>query len=921
MKIAEIRSSYLDYFKSKGHLIEPSASLLPAGDPTLLFTTAGMVPFKDYFSGAATPPSRRIATVQKCFRTTDLEEVGKTKRHLSFFEMLGNFSFGDYFKKEAIEFAWEYVTSYLPFTKDDIWISIFENDDEAYEFWHKKIGVPSEKIVRLGKKDNFWGPAGTTGACGPCSELYLDRGKDFSNIPNHPDGVGRPGDEGERFMEFWNLVFNQFNLSDRGEYEPLTQTGIDTGAGLERLATLVQGVDSVYDTDELARLRQSVEAVYGTVYEGNNIDPIRVITDHSRALTFTMADGIYPSNESRGYVLRRLLRRGLLFGRKLGQKEPLLHKLVQPVVDIYGYFYPELKDNAPLIERYIESEEKRFLSTLDSGYSKIEDLIARAKDGAFKDKTIPGKEIFTLYDTFGFPAEMTRELLEQEGLGIDLAGFESEMEKQRERGKAAWKSGSAEIQYKFSTRTAFTGYDKTKENAKITEIYINGEPADKTSHEKIGDDDILAVVTDTTPAYGESGGQMGDHGTITTPNALLEIIDTKKQGDTIYHLCVIIKGEIKTGEEIAITIDNGRRDQLRKNHSATHLLNGALREKFGPHIKQSGSLVDPDYLRFDFTHPERLSAEEIEQIETHVNEAIENKVVVDTKVLAKSEAEKTGAVMNFGEKYGDTVRVVSMENYSVEFCGGTHVANTGDIELFLIQKESSPGAGNRRIEALSGTTAQEKIIEAKNTAIMVANGLRKLVTGELLSRLEKTEKEIATLKISGTPLELVHNWHKIRKLNENLKEIETLQKKEQKKSDKPTDVPAELIDQIIATGENAGSIYITAARIPEGTIPFMKNLADELRAKKPEGVYVLAGVAEEKWNLVIATTKTYAETNQIDLSGSVKALVASSSSLKGGGGGKKELAQGSGPLAGAAEASVLEELLAQSRKVLTEKQG
>jgi len=895
--IKEIRSSFLDYFKSKQHLIEKSASLMPAEDPTLLFTTAGMVPFKDYFSGITDPPSPRIASVQKCFRTTDLSNVGRTKRHMSMFEMLGNFSFGNYFKKEAIEFAWEYVTTCLPFDKDKIWVTIYLDDDEAFDIWHKHIGMPAHKIVRLGKKDNFWGPAGSTGACGPCSELYLDRGEHFSCESNDP----KPGDEGERFMEFWNLVFNQFDLRENGEYAPLKNTGIDTGAGLERLATLVQGVDSVFDTDELMRLRKAVEQVYNTEYVGENIDPIRVLTDHIRALTFTMSDGIFPSNESRGYVLRRLLRRALLFGRKIGQREPLLYKLVPTVVDIYGYFYPELNLSAQLVADYIHGEERRFLQTLEVGFQKISDIMRHTKEFRNSDKVITGKEIFTLYDTFGFPPEMTQEIAESEGYQIDLAGFGAEMEKQRNRGKSAWK-GDAAVLKNISTQTKFIGYDLESARVKVAELLLAEDTDNPGVVQSVQDRDVSGkefyLVTDQTPCYPESGGQMGDTGFAHGEHFNCKIIDTQKQGNSILHVCEALEGKISVGETVEIRIDTERRENLRKNHSVTHLLNATLRKKFGNHIKQSGSLVDPEYLRFDFTHPGRLAENEVEEIEVEVNTAIRNKLAVTTRELLKAEAEKTGAVMNFGEKYGDVVRVVQMNDFSIEFCGGTHVKNTGEIKLFLISKESSPGAGNRRIEALSSDKACQKIIdlennlmhqlqvESHNIAESFKNPFRN-VHGALQTEINKAEVE----KFS------ILHWHAIKRLEKEITELTLNNKKALRKSAVKVDMDENFLDNLLNKKMEKNNLSVISGTV-SGGIPQMKNMVDYLRSKSPESIIVLFSVDEEnqKWNLVLATTHAYSEKTGFDASRSVKQLMAANPEFRGGGGGKKELAQATGAI-------------------------
>jgi len=871
MKINDIRNSFLAFFEGKKHLRMPSASLLPTADPTLLFTTAGMVPFKDFFSGAKKPPSSRLASVQKCLRTTDLESVGKTKRHLSFFEMLGNFSFGDYFKKEAIEFAWEYSTQFLPFPKDKIWISIFENDDEAHDLWHKHIGVPKERIVRLGRADNFWGPAGESGACGPCSELYLDRGEEFGT-----DEQNRaPGGSGDRFMEFWNLVFNQFDFQ-KGEYLPLAQTGIDTGAGLERLATLTQGVDSVFDTDELMRLRQKAAEVFSAKYEGEGVVALRVLTDHIRTLTFAMSDGIFPSNESRGYVLRRVLRRAMLFGRKLGQKEPLLYNLCDTVSEIYGQFYPELKGNIPFIRDYIKEEENRFLRTLDSGAVRLEELVRDVK--ASGAATLPGKEVFQLYDTFGFPLEMTIELAEQEALAVDIPAFKAEMEKQRERGRAAWK-GALELPIDKNTATAFTGYSSLTGTGKILSI-IRGNAAAATVTEKDGAE-LCFLLTDKTPFYAEGGGQMGDNGFVKGPKGSARITDCRKQGDAFVHLLADIEGQLSPGEDVELTVDRERREALMRHHSATHLLNAALKKSLGGHIKQTGSLVHPEYLRFDFSHPKAMTPEEVAQVERTVNEVIQKNDAVATLELPKNEAEKRGAVMTFGEKYGDVVRVVEMGDFSREFCGGTHVAKTGDIGSFLIQKESSPGAGNRRIEAVAGKAA-EVLVTAKLDEIRTL--LTEVGKTDIAQKLEKIQAESK----SGIKPAL---WRSVIALGAEATEALQAARKERKKAlatggGDLSPIAEELAKAGLATP--SGTQY--TSRIFEGRpVQDLKNLIDKAREKNAEAVYLLLSKNAGETVFVCGTAAEYAATRKIVLGQIVKKAPADLGLT---GGGKAELVQG-----------------------------
>lgn len=880
--IADIRKSFLEFFESKQHLRLPSASLLPAGDPTLLFTTAGMVPFKDFFAATRKPPSSRVASVQKCLRTTDLESVGRTKRHLSFFEMLGNFSFGDYFKKEAIEFAWEYSTQFLPFPKEKIWISIFENDDEAFELWNKHIGVRADRIVRLGRADNFWGPAGESGACGPCSELYLDRGEEFGTDENNR----APGGSGDRFMEFWNLVFNQFDFQ-KGEYLPLAQTGIDTGAGLERLATLVQGVDSVFDTDELARLRDAAAKNFGVQYEGENTIPLRVVTDHIRTLCFAMSDGIYPSNESRGYVLRRVLRRAMLFGRRLSEREAKLHKLCDTVLDIYGDFYPELKKNMPFIQDYIAQEEKRFLHTLDSGAERLASLLAAAKEK--KLAVVSGKDVFQLYDTFGFPLEMTLEIAEAENLAIDVVGFKAEMERQRERGRAAWK-GALDLPLDTQQKTEFTGYTATEDEARVVSL-IRGEERVKSVAENMPKDTLLFLVTDKTPFYAESGGQMGDTGSIRSARGSARVVDCRKQNDQFVHLLADVEGEISEGDAVSLIVDSERRAALTRHHSATHLLNAALRSVLGNHVTQRGSLVHPDYLRFDFSHPKAMTKDELVSVEKKVNDAVLANWKVETVELAKEEAEKRGAVMTFGEKYGDRVRVVEMSDFSKEFCGGTHVANTGDIGVFLLQKESSPGAGNRRIEAFAGAAARNQIERTLENLYSILDEERDIE--ETTRNLFKSDVQLLRQE-KITPQTVGILWQKISALSEKVHDKIREGKKKKTKSAQEMKLQNkdELLHEIMSSKEQSErGINLAHLVLKEGTINDLKVLGDSAREK--DGSCIFALFVETQGGgegvFVFATTDAYAKENNLALNTILKEVPKEFSVT---GGGKMELVQG-----------------------------
>ena len=746
-KVKDLRTSFIDFFKTNGHRIVPSSSLVPKDDPTLLFTTAGMVQFKPMFAGTVDLEYTRAASIQKCLRTSDLEQVGRTKRHLTLFEMLGNFSFGDYFKQEAIDFAWDYSTNVIGFPKELLWASIYENDDEAFRFWNKRIGIPEEKIVRLGKTDNFWGPAGDTGACGPCSELYYDRGEKFGC--GKPDC--KPGCDCDRYMEFWNLVFNQFNQDEAGQLQPLPRTGIDTGMGLERLATLVQGVDSVFETDELKSLIEFVSRESGMKYEEKNMLPIKAIVEHGRTLTFAMSDGIYPSNDGRGYVLRRILRRALRFSRLLGLREPFVYKMVDPIVSIMGGFYPEVTQSVANVKNVIESEEKRFLETIENGMDRIEEIIKSVKSG--NKKTVTGADAFVLYDTFGFPLEMTTEMAQEQGLEVDIAAFNIEMEKQRQRGKQSWKGSEPGLEAAFNEiisiagNTEFLGYEKESSDAKVLMLYNGPKRAGSLSQNETG-----LVVLDRTPFYGESGGQAGDIGEIICGNAVFKVEDTKKHNKTIIHAGTVVKGSFKEGDKVDAKIDTVNRNLIRANHTVTHLLQAALRKTLGEHVKQAGSVVEPERMRFDFSHFNAMSVKEIAEVEEMVNRKIWENIDVTTTIMNIKDAVKMGAMAVFDEKYEDTVRVIDVPGFSMELCGGTHVTNTGKIGLFKILKESSPGAGIRRIEAVTLKGLLDRFNELEGiTSALTSNinipetGLVKKVD-EIVARSKSLEKEMDKLK-------------------------------------------------------------------------------------------------------------------------------------------------------------------------------
>ncbi len=852
LKVRDLRNSFTDYFKSKNHKIVPSSSLIPKDDPTLLFTTAGMVQFKPMFAGTVELEYTRAASIQKCLRTSDLEQVGRTKRHLTFFEMLGNFSFGDYFKKEAIEFGWEFSTEIIGFEPEKIWISIYHDDDEAFEIWNKGIGIPAEKIIRLGKEDNFWGPAGDTGACGPCSELHYDRG------PEHGCGSPdcKPGCDCDRYLEYWNLVFNQFNQNEQGQLTPLPRTGIDTGMGLERLATLIQGVDSVYETDELQNLINFVSKESGKPYEGKNMLPIKVMVEHGRTLTFAMSDGIYPSNEGRGYVLRRVLRRALRYSRLLGLKEPFVYKIVDPIVEQMGQFYPEITESVTNIKKVIESEEQRFLETIENGMDRIEEQMKAIKSK--NEGVFPGKEAFTLYDTFGFPLEMTTEMAQEQGLEVDIQGFEAAMEEQRERGKKSWKGAELSLEKAFDEisstfgTTEFLGYEEDRCHATVKSLYRNAE---KTESLKAGDQGLL--VLDRTPFYGESGGQVGDIGEIKVDDAIFKVSDTKKINKTVIHIGEVVGGSISLGDKALAEIDSKNRNLIRANHTVTHLLQAALRQVLGEHVKQAGSIVEADRMRFDFSHFQAMTEEEIAEVEKLVNDKIWENIEVETEIMNIDDAVKKGAMAVFDEKYEDIVRVVNVPGFSMELCGGTHVSNTGKVGLFKIIREASPGAGIRRIEAIT---------------------LR-----GVMERLNKQEKIVKDLEkaTSTADEDLVKKVKELIQSNRQLEKELSRMKKESLTSG---------VDNLLKDAPEIGGIKVVSLVMDEGDVKAMRDLSDKIREKDPNVVVLLGAKTKGKAMLLYAGTKNSVEKG-IDCGQLVKETV---SIVGGGGGGRKDMAQAGG---------------------------
>jgi len=738
----ELREKYLAFFESKGHLRMKSFSLVPENDRSLLLINAGMAPLKPYFTGAAEPPRRRVTTCQKCIRTPDIDRVGKTARHGTFFEMLGNFSFGDYFKREAITWSLEFLTDVLEIPKDRLWPSIYVEDDEAFEIWNKECGIPAERIVRLGKDDNFWELG--SGPCGPCSEIYFDRGEAY--------GCGsedcKPGCDCDRFMEIWNNVFTQFYNDGNGNYTELAQKNIDTGMGLERLACVMQGVDNLFEVDTVRRILDRVCEISGKKY-GDKYDDdvaIRVITDHIRSSVFLISDGVIPSNEGRGYVLRRIIRRAARYGKLIGINKPFLFELCDLVIDESKGGYPELWEKRDYIKRILSTEEDRFGKTLDSGLSILESLIEASPE------KLSGADVFKLYDTYGFPLDLTKELCSEKGIDIDVDGFNALMKEQRERARAAradgigWEGNDSSLTDGIS-ETVFTGYDETHSEASVLAIIYEGE---RVEHLSEGE---AVVILDKTPFYGEGGGQVGDTGVIESDKAILKVTDTKKTKTGVYlHSVTVVSGVLSAGDKVNAQIDEVKRNDIRRNHSAVHLLQAALRKILGDHCEQAGSFVSDKLLRFDFKHYNAMSPEEIKEAEALVNEYILSAYDVSTIVTDPESAKAMGAIALFGEKYGKSVRMVKMGDVSTELCGGTHIDNTAKAGLFKILSESGIAAGVRRIEAVTGRNVLEYIEKSDALAERTAAVLKANNKGEMDKKAEALQSELHDLKAENEAL-------------------------------------------------------------------------------------------------------------------------------------------------------------------------
>jgi alanyl-tRNA synthetase len=822
VKASEIRARFLDYFARNGHTVVPSSGLVPHGDPTLMFTNAGMVQFKQVFLGNETRPYVRAASSQKCVRAggkhNDLENVGHTARHHTFFEMLGNFSFGDYFKREAIHFAWEFLTSELGLDPAHLFVTVFEDDDEAAAIWLKEIGVPESRFARIGAKDNFWS-MGDTGPCGPCTEIFYDHGP---GIPGGPPGS--PDEDGDRFIEIWNLVFMQYDRDEAGELHPLPHPCVDTGMGLERVAAVMQGVHNNYDIDLFQRLIQAAYELTGVRYDADEqtTASLRVIADHLRSVSFLIADGVLPSNEGRGFVLRRILRRACRHGRLLGMHEAFIYRLVPALVEVMGGHFRELQESQSNIEQVIRIEEERFIKTLDHGLKLVEDAATEAGNGG----VIPGKTLFTLYDTYGFPVDLTADILKGRHIGLDMAGFEACMDQQRQRARAAW-AGSGEQSVPkalFDIReqhgpTEFLGYHTMEAEGIITGLLLRDDgQVDRTLLAEIIDkaaaDVVQAqsltkgqkgwLVANQTPFYGESGGQVGDTGMVRTDKGVFRVEDTKKLlPDLHVHIGVVEQGEMRAGITAHFSVDGERRIAIRRNHTATHLLHAVLRQVLGEHVKQAGSLVNAERLRFDFSHFKPVSEEERRDIEARVNAAIWANDVVETRVMSQDAALASGAMALFGEKYGDEVRVVQA-GFSTELCGGTHVAHTGDIGLFRISAETGIAAGVRRIEAITGDAAYRSFLADSRVLAEVA--------GQLKVRPPEAAEAAAQLQS---------------KLKESERELASLQARQ----------ASGLLDEVVAQAKPVDGVNLVAAELPD-SVADLRDAMDKAKAKLKSGVIV-----------------------------------------------------------------------------------
>ena len=849
MTSAELRQKFLDFFASKGHEIVPTSSLVPGNDPTLLFTNAGMVQFKDVFLGLDPRPYSRATTSQRCVRAggkhNDLENVGYTARHHTFFEMLGNFSFGDYFKEDAIKYAWEFLTEVLKLPKAKLWVTVYAEDDEAYNIWTQQMGIPSDRITRIGDNkgaryasDNFW-QMGDTGPCGPCTEIFYDHGEHIWGGP-----PGTPEEDGDRYIEIWNLVFMQYERTKDGEMRKLPKPSVDTGMGMERLAAVMQGVHSNYEIDLFQTLLKTAASLAPNV--DLNSPSLKVIADHIRSCSFLIVDGVLPSNEGRGYVLRRIIRRAIRHGYKLGMASPFFYKMVQPLVDEMGKAYPELAKAQAAVEQALEKEERRFAETLEQGMKILEEAI-----GNLSSDTIDGETVFKLYDTYGFPVDLTGDIARERNLKLDEAGFEVAMEAQRERARAAGKFGADyTAKLEVTGATAFHGYAQLTDTANISALFKQGVAV---SELEAGDEG--QIVLNQTPFYAESGGQVGDTGTLRSATGVFQVTDTRKQGTTFIHVGKLESGSLSVGASITAEVDAERRQAIILNHSATHLMHAALRQVLGEHVEQKGSLVTPERLRFDFSQPEPVTAEQIAAVEAIVNHEIRANAAASAQIMAMEDAKKAGAMALFGEKYGDEVRVMKI-GFSTELCGGCHVERTGDIGLFKIVSEGGVAAGVRRIEAVTGANALAWLNETAGRLDNIAR-LLKANTADVADKLDALLQKNRALE----------------------KELEQL------KGKMASQAGSSLVDQAV----DVGGVRVLAANLEGADPKSLRDTVDQLKNKLGKAVVILAAVADGKVSLVAGVTKD--ETAKLK-AGEVLGFVAAQ--IGGKGGGRPDMAQGGG---------------------------
>lgn len=874
----ELREMYLSFFESKGHLRLPSFSLIPQNDASLLLINSGMAPMKPYFKGEIEPPRHRVTTCQKCIRTGDIENVGKTARHGTFFEMLGNFSFGDYFKREAIHWSWEFLTSpdWVSIDPDRLYPSIYVDDDEAFEIWNKEVGIPAERIFRFGKEDNFWEHG--SGPCGPCSEIYYDRGEEY--------GCGKPGCtvgcDCDRYMEVWNNVFSQFDNDGHGNYTELVQKNIDTGMGLERLACVVQGVGSLFEVDTVRNIMKHIEKIAGVEYhkdEKNDIS-LRVITDHIRSTVMMVCDGVIPSNEGRGYVLRRLLRRAARHGKLLGIDRPFLSEVCDTVIQESGDAYPELREKSAYIHKVIEMEEARFDATIDAGLSILNDMIAAVKEDGKTE--LPAADAFKLYDTYGFPIDLTLEILEEQGMTTDRAGFDSLMDEQRKRaredrkkmGDLGWASEDLGLDKALKTR--FDGYTVFEEQATVLAIAQGGELTGSASA-----GEKATIVLDHTPFYAESGGQVPDHGTLTsTKGAIVNINDVQKTKDGKFlHIGVVKSGVLAVEDVVNAKIDLSRRQAIARSHTATHLLQKALRTVLGTHVEQAGSYTDADHIRFDFTHFAALTPEELEQVETIVNDAVLIGYPVVTEEMPIDEAKKKGAMALFGEKYGETVRVVQAGDFSIELCGGTHLDNTAKAGIFKIVSEASVAAGVRRIEAITGKGVLSFLSE------------RQRMIGEAAKALKTSPNEL------------------IQKVELMLSEMHTMGKNIDKLSARIANM--QLVD-LFNVSRDVKGVNVIAVKLDDVNMDMMRQMGDTIKEKAPKMVAVLSTVAGEKINFLCVCGP-----EAVKMGAHAGKIVKATAAICGGGGGGRP----DNATAGGKNPAKLEEALEAVNNIVAEQLG